>query len=469
MKKINNIFPFVLCGLLLMLTACKESFPDIEYDDSYMNKELSTIEGSNAPTPIIPVFGDPQYSISTRGTGVFYDYNLDAKHWLDAEFKTFAFLSDNSFSRSDALGYADYTKKDTLHTLLYNQSMKLVGGNGQVMFVNENGIKQTKYYNFNRQNWKYKFFTYFADDCALESTLKVTSDNKVKIDIDIDGSQDVIHSFASHNDEQFEEAINRLPNEDQRLVMKNYGQEILYSSVSGHHQIHPIFNANHLLSRLDFQICGATGGEGNDFFKSVVVRSIKIRSKHRGTLTIANDKWDAATYNSDVESNQILVFDNNMKYLQLKLDTIRANDANNGGWEELTTDPLYTYKDEDAQFHISSTAIKNLGKPILLPPADEYEVRMAIDFLDFKTDENGKITLNHEPYSLNDVTYNIKYQDLASGSFQPFLAGHAYTILISVYGPQEITATLNLKSWVTDDDGDGTDNKIEVGGDEEDY
>lgn len=468
MKKTTNIYTLLLCSLLLLLTACKESFPEIEYDDSYMNKELSTIEGSDSPTPIIPVFGDPQYSITTRGTGVFYDYNLDEDHWLNAEFRTFAFLTDNSFSRSDALGYADYASRDTLHTLLFNQKMKLLGGSGQVKFIDDKGVKQTKYYNYNRQNWRYKFFTYYADNCALDNTLAVSKD-KVTIGIDIDGSQDVIHSFANHNEEQLAEAINKLPSEEYQQVMTNYGQEIIYSSVSGHHQIHPIFNANHLLSRLDFQICGATGNEGNEFYKSVIVRAIKIRSKHRGTLTIANDKWDADSYNADVENNQVLVFDNDMKNLYLQMDTIRANDAENGGWAELTDDPLYTYTDDDAQFHITSTAVKKLGNPILLPPADEYEVRMAIDFLDFKTDADGKISLNREPYTLNDVVYNIRYQDLATGNYQPFLAGHAYTILISVYGPQEITATLNLKSWITDDDGDGKDNKVEVGGDEEDY
>ena len=479
-RKAKHIWIFVL--LTVVLVSCEETYPALYKEEKTdigvpsENKEVGRV-------PIVLTLGDPQYELLTRGTGAFEDYAVDAEHWRNADFRTFAFLTTNKIMSDQ--NAVDYSKRDLNAALLFDQRMRIADASLQIQFFDENLKQVTKYYNETRPQWRYNFFTYYADGCQA-SDYKTTK-KTVKVDVEIDGTQDIMHGLAYHTSEQFKDTIKALYGGDEApselkplLDADNDTLRYLYSTMAGHRGIHPVFHANHLLTRIDFKIRGVKSANKNEEdkenYQRIVVRKVAIEKQpYKGTLTVANDDWkDPKKYQQALkreakEEEKVLTFSNNpTKDFEVVMEKAPVTDT----FDWLKDDPIYQespYTEEDAQFHITTETSQKLGKAVLIPPCDKLAVRMEADFLDIGLNtETGKPELKSEIKRLTiyyDVNYKKNDQEI------PFEAGHAYTVVINVYGVQKINGSMVLNGWVGEDGGeydpDDESHQIDIGLDDE--
>ena len=432
----------------IFLAGCRESYPVLNLEDEENIKEIYPENSESGRVPIVPTLTDPQFELITRGVGAFGPWETDHEKWMNAEFHTYALLGSNRFSTSDSQGVIDYRNTDETHRLLWDQKMKISGNDLNVKFYDDLGHETTKYYSISHQNWKYNFFTYYVDDIDVKGKENVTAD-EVKVTFDMDGSQDILHAVAYHTKEQFEEGIRNLTdNEDKPL--HEYREELLYTTMAGHRGLHPIFNVSHLLTRLDFMIKGAiaTSG-GEEGYKRIVVRSVTVEvpgQSRTATLTIAKDAWsDSTVYKADLEANRVIEWKQD-KTEQYTMKLAQRPVSEDYDWG----DEAKRYSEDDSQFHISDTKIAALGEPIMLPPSDLFKVMLYTDMLDMvpSTESPSGYEIK-KVISLAPIEYNVSYKE-----DEPFMAGHAYTIIINVYGVQSIKGSLTLNAWIGHNSGD---------------
>ena len=441
----------------IFLAGCRQSYPVLNMDEDDI-REIYPENSESGRVPIVPTLTDPQFELITRGNGAFGPWETDKDKWMAAEFHTYAFLGSNRFSTVDPQGWIDYNYNEKYKNendnnkwppqcLLWDQIMKISGDDLNVKFYDDLGNETTRYYSWTHQNWKYNFFTYYVDDIDVSNKEDyIFSNNELKVKITPDGSQDILHATAYHTKQQFEDAIKNLTeNEDKPL--HEYREELLYTTMAGHRGLHPIFNVSHLLTRLDFLIKGAIATSGaEEGYKRIVVRKVTVEvpgQSTSATLTIAKDAWsDSTVYKADLEANRILEWDKGETgQFYVKLAHRPVSDDYTWG------DEAKRYSDDDSQFHISDTKIAALGEPIMLPPSDFFKVTLYSDMLDMVESKTvpGTYIIN-KVETLAPIEYNVTYR-----KSEPFMAGHAYTVIINVYGVQSIRGSLSLKAWIGHD------------------
>lgn len=482
--------------LAMQLAGCHESYPAL-YMEEMADDGINAENGETSRVPIVPSLSDPQYEIYTRGHGPFNSFDQDMEHWTNADFHTYALLTGNRFSAAAADGQVNYAATDENHRLLWDQTMRLKDGGGGVAFFDASG-EVSRYYSTQHQDWRYNFFTFYADDCVLEPAVADASANTVTVGLTIDGKQDVMHATAYHTDEDFMEALRKLQEmdgygdgtqsaDDKPLI--EYGNELLYSTMSGHRAVQPIFRLNHLLTQLQFFIRGAkapnasTAAIGStdanapadelvtvEGYQQLVVRNVSVRVPTQGRLTVAKDEWaDPARYEQDLQDWKLLQFDAQTKNLEPDMKMVPPTDF----YTALADDEKYErwLAGTDKMFHITSTKIDTLTRPILLPPSDKFEVELQVDFFHIPSQDG---TLREDIREIGPITYNVMLKD------QKFEPGHSYAVVISVYGPQIINGELQMKAWVggneafvgrdvnqLDDDVRNSDRIVFVGGDDD--
>lgn len=425
-------------GLALLLTACSESFPglyapttpDNEYNSGEVTEDWSFV-------PILPSLSDVNYEVLTsRGTGVFEDWDTDKEHWKKADFHTFAFLTRNVFG-----GEANYTQHgNPSYCLLDDVVMNIENDNFDLGYKD----KVMRRYPQDRQNYKYRFYMYYADDAADPAALRYET-RRVTVPVELDGTQDVMHSFAYHTAEEFDAVLRRLPSgNDESRIISQYGQELFYSTISGHRGINPIFHMKHLLSRIDVMIKGEKSSDGSDSYRKIIVKSIRIATPTQGTLVVADDNWTEESYLQAVKNRQVL----QMPVSDADMDTVDCH---------LVDKPHdYPLVEQFGGFHVSSTTPEKVAEPLLLPPLDSYTLVIRFLFLDINSSTG---LLQSQPKEFVATYDNIRLAGSAGANgFEP---GKSYTFRIYVYGMQDIQLkVVDLPVW---EEG----GSIEIGSDED--
>lgn len=460
----NNILCIMALGLVAALTlcGCNEAYPELMREEEEIPiKDIINHETSKVP--IIPSMTDPQYEIITRGMGSMGPWSTDKVKWTKARFRTFALLSETSNSSSDPNGHANYTvaESDTTHKLLWNQPMGIVGDEDEkgLKFYKkgDENTEETKWYHSTYQKWKYKFATYFTDGAEVANTLRGNSDNTATVDIEIDGSQDVMHSFAYHTEEELDKALQNL-NAEQDKPLHEERQKLLYSTMGGHRAINPRFRINHLLTEIDFRIKGAKGSSGqNGSYKDIVVTKVELESRYKAKMKVLDDKWNEDTYNQEYASTGLLTFGEEKKKLEAEII-----DNHDEFVRTILNGMEYDDKYPEGTHHhhiINEDASEPMTKGLMVAPSTEYLLTIHYDMLVPSDSEKKR--------NIGTVSYSIK----PPAGKEMFEAGHAYTVVVTVYGPQVIEGSIHLNSWIGEGEFDDNgiiidDSAINVGGDD---
>lgn len=530
--------------LAALLTSCAESYPSI-VDESVKARpdEVIPLEKEADLSPIMPTLSAPQFGFVTRGDGPLEAWDVSGrdaaetervqKQWRDADFRVFAFQTQNINLFSHAIqGGVDMSQTDdkqylgkdgamdaSSRCLLFNRVMHVtdpylgrVRFEGDSRLASESGRPDdvTFYYRMTGQDLKYNFFTYYADDAVSNPDQASTYKRGYYVDeqgnqrqqlscrVNIDGTQDLMHSFAYHTREQYQDRIDNFLKENlpkdqlniltskdaQNPLISSYNQ-ILYSTATGHRSINPIFSLKHLLSRFNVSIKGqnTNSGSADEDFRNIVITQVIFRSPSGGEFIIAKDSWGDAvedghdigeSYLRDLEAGQIIqwddVEDRKLKVgkgvpLRAEIFTDKDDPESAAFYAQIPkTDASGTaqrFWAEQTPFHVTKDTPVLLAKSIMLPPLESLSIELKGYFLKFTTTEDGQRRL-HPTQPIID--YSVPATLRIAAEPQVFEPGKEYNITVYVYGLQHITVTVELGHWVEGNDG----NPIEVNKDGED-
>ena len=136
--------------------------------------------------------------------------------------------------------------------------------------------KNVWYHQGEHATQNYDFFAYYIADMPLTGRNFHRGGNQVKLDIEIDGSQDVMSAKAELTQDQV-----ALFTEDDRKKIEEY----TYSYYTGSRGVQPKFLFQHHLAKIDFEI---RPGYLENAVKRIYVESIKVESRYKASFTVAD-------------------------------------------------------------------------------------------------------------------------------------------------------------------------------------
>lgn len=390
----RKAFIYVLGALLCMMQmGC--------VDDSY--RGMIDVEGlvdEVEPQKILMFVGNSnEITIGTKGHGVVGTDGLDGKI-----FYVYSFLRGNlDMSYEPSCAENDYT-------CLIDASIDDPSSiHGRPVFWNpETNVvewafeAEPLYYPVGEsRGLTYDFFAYYVDDMDLDNEDFHRSDDAVTIDIEIDGSQDIMSSVSKPSEEELARGA-----ETEEEI--SYRESCSYSYYTAQCGIHPRFVFKHHLVKLDFKLVpGTTSG----MTKNMIVDKIEVVSKNKGQFIVAAIN----------EDNLGVSFSGDRVPLMLK-----EADGSDYIPRELSTSVDGT----------SDGVINDLGS-LLVAPDDEYELLITLTEKNYITGE----PLPPAP-PMSKTLYLGKEGNLLS-----FEGGNEYLVTLTIFGQMDVRVTTELTDW----------------------
>ena len=271
----------------------------------------------------------------------------------------------------------------------------------------------------------YDFWGYRVDNAVTGTpTVKTVDDNgdevaadqatKRVVDIEIDGSQDIMAGKA-------------VPSNDEVADLGNYAENF-YSAYAARKGVQPNITFNHLLTRFTFEVragskatAGLPTGGNTD---AVKVTGVSVDSKTTGTLTVA---YTGATK----AAAELLTFTGDASPLKLmqRDEALADNNAPLIGLEPVTL----TWTDDAATIG----DVLKVGEALLVAPGEtEYPLTIALEQDVLQKVGEAKVTMPLEQKAV------IKMD--GTKTFEP---GKSYKVTITVYGLEDIRVTATLVPW----------------------
>ena len=466
----------------LLLTSCSQSY-DVLYEEvaEWDRNVVSPEEFDIRKVLILPTFSDPLYSIQkpadpSATRGAYGTWQTDEDHWVNTRFHTFGLLTHN-----DAGGSADYTLARQQGgsgnaACLWDAPMGITDQQGHTAFYNTfdptdpQSAPVSHYHNDDDKLYRYKFFLLGTDNRPVQ--FDRVSRDKIGCTMTLDGETDLIHGFAYHSDQQYDDAIEQLPDEPLSHTLREGGINHLYNRLAGNRGLQPIYNANHLLCRFDIYVKGAFIGDEMTFnFLDVFIDSVKIKTHDKIDITVADDSWERDTYISAAQAGRLIQtvghavrfpatiiprpMQNN-EFTQKYADRIGHNDFTH------LADEAKTYAERGLEVIPESSHWVGDNKPqllcrkLLLPPVLPDGENFVLDIKSrciFTTKgADGKMYLGRGPDANNkpldlwmnyDQTVALPSVD-KDGRPITYKAGSVYNVILSVYGKSKITLEVTI-------------------------
>lgn len=366
-------------------------------DDSYNGVAPDGSSSYYAPQqfPVLLVIGTPE-NASSKGSGAI-DYDK-ADPWADKPLYFYAFKRDlatsfASLSKDNIDCLVDGSKDDA-----GSLAGKAARKNTYDRYISWTGAERGVVYP--TDYIPYDFYGYFIDDIEVSSEDIDRTDESIAIRIEIDGSQDVMSSFAELDEEQ-------LSGQDITDKEKTDITNLAFSSFTAERNIHPTFIFDHHLTRLRFDLY-----PGSEEAKDVYVDSIKVYSKTKGVFTVAHKSVQriGIDFSADTE------------YIPLALTEEDGS--------KLKEDTYHTSYEGDFDGPVYDRDKTTVGGSILAAPDSRYEVHLYFK----RPTRTGHIDTHEHVFTIT----------VPGGSFSP---GMQYTVRIAVYELQSIDPTVSVEEW----------------------
>lgn len=272
----------------------------------------------------------------------------------------------------------------------------------------------------------YDFWGYRVDDAAGATPVVKTVDDtgaaveanvatKRVVDIEIDGSQDIMAGKAA-------------PSADEVTKLGNYADNF-YSAYAARKGVQPNITFNHLLTRFTFEVragskatAGLPAGGNTD---AVKVIGVSVGSKTTGTLTVA--------YTGETKAAaELLTFTGDASPLKLmqRDETVADNNA-----ALIDLKPVTLTWPATGEATVGD-AIK-VGEALLVAPG-ETEYPLTINLSQDVLEKVGEVKVT----KLLEQKATIKMD--GTKTFEP---GKSYKVTITVYGLEGIEVTATLVPW----------------------
>ena len=466
----------------LLLTSCSQSY-DLLYEEvaEWDRNVVSPEEFDIHKVLILPTLSDPLYSIQkpadpSATRGAYGTWQTDEDHWVNTRFHTFGLLTHN-----DVGGSADYTLAQQQGgsgsaACLWDAPMGITDQQGHTAFYNTfdpadpQSAPVNHYHNDDDKLYRYKFFLLGTDNRPVQ--FDRVSRDKIGCTMTLDGETDLIHGFAYHSDQQYDDAIKQLPDEPLSHTLREGGINHLYNRLAGNRGLQPIYNANHLLCRFDIYVKGAFFGDEMTFnFLDVFIDSVKIKTHDKIDITVADDSWERDTYISAAQAGRLIQTVGNAVRFPA---TIIPRPMQNNEFTQEYADRIghndFTHLADEAQDYASKGLIvipesshwfgdnkpQLLCRKLLLPPVLPDGENFVLDIKSrciFTTKgADGKMYLGSGPDADNkpiDLWMNydqtvVLPRVAKDGRPITYKAGSVYNVILSVYGKSKITLEVTI-------------------------
>ena len=405
------LFSFT-CGAFVC--SCNESYISPDY---VVPSDTIPYDPVMETVPVVMSMTDPAYVTLSRGIGPIAADRPTVKE--NAVFYVYSFLTNNYAYGGDI----DYRKTFVLEQELpEGEPMKCLiddpaTGKGAATKLMENDVLDfvnmniPYYYSQRNQEYKYNFFAYHIDDAEVKEGIVREKDN-IHMDIKIDGTQDIITAAAGIKDKQLAEID---ANNEKWFLSNVLNRELVFSTLTGHRFIIPVFEAKHQMSRFVFNLIGEDA-----LSESIYIQDIYVMAHRDWNLTVASD---------DISKLGMTMIGDREKLEKIHLcDEVGEVDGGKTNLEQ------YTYSVTQNEL------LANLGLGLLLPPRNNYDLYIKCAQL-----RDGKEYRYIAHYAL---TNRIIAEDGTIVN-RPFEAGRQYNVTMHVYGFQQIQLSMDGLDWGT--------------------
>ena len=360
----------------------------------------------------LSVANNNSFAVETRGIGMVGGLNETTNKWNGEDL--YILMTD---SGKVTPVEPDYTYPGIEPTILNNVKVT-APTNATAGLVT---AAETGHYYYYPTSGMFDFYGYHVDDAAGVNPAPQTVGDSIVLNVTIDGSQDLMVAKADYKADSAA-AVAANPS-------NWYAKSYKYSAYTARRGVQPTLKFNHLLTQLQFNVInkGTTA--------KMWVDSIGVTSKNAAEMVVAgknhgNIKWTGA--------KEMLYVKNDY------LDADRVLDS-------LQKVPLFT---EDAA-GVATIKTEKTKVGNLLVAASNYQEQITtytghiILLQDLKVtdkDVDGNVLPAGKQEVIKDtVIFTIKLPETASSPV--FLAQHAYTVNITVYGLNMIEVTAELTRW----------------------
>ncbi|MGL5937508.1 MAG: hypothetical protein ACRCY5_02140 [Phocaeicola sp.] len=380
MKKANLYTRLLMLPIMLLLlgalSGCYEAYVGLGYDWDELQPNPEGMVPDSIPLTIH--FSDPNYiHFASRGTGAFDNNAADsliALKWKRARFYLYAVKRqvENPFTHSENyLVEGEKVQVDSIESGFFN-------------WCNSSFFP---FYPVHERTTPYQIFGYYVDDAAAGIPQK--SPEAINLPVEIDGSQDLLNGYAKFTDSQLEQ-IAKMPN-------GNSIRATSYSGYSAAYRVNPVVHFMHQLVRFRFK---AYIKEPGGLTKTTRVSAIRVESRYRGLLTIAQQNAEQMGITFYPEKRQFTLHDYDFS-------------------SHLVHD--YTLQNE---LHNTPERALLIGESLLLPEATSYTFMVTLIV-------NGVSQENHYTVSLADG----------------FKKNREYTVRMALYDDLEADISVSLTGW----------------------
>ena len=260
----RRLIPYLLLAMLL-LTGC--------LDDSYRGAPENLYGYGSQAIPVVVALGDPSGGLA-KGAGA-----IDNMEQWDGKY-----IYVYAFNRKDLNSFSSYSyaRRDKCLVDGSVEDKNSKAGKKARLAADDSYAKweldepDMIYPAGDKSKTSFDFFAYYLDDIEPSNTAFKRTDNSVSIDIEIDGSQDIMSSKAELNDDQ----LRPFTEKDRVSVLEN-----AFSFYTAQRNIAPTFLFKHHLTRLEFEIISGMVSERP---KRIIVHSLGVKSKHKAVFTVAD-------------------------------------------------------------------------------------------------------------------------------------------------------------------------------------
>lgn len=403
----------IVCGTFVC--GCNESYISPDY---VVPSDTIPYDPVREYVPVVMSMTDPAYVTLSRGIGPIAADRPMVKE--DAVFYVYSFLTNN-YAYGDDVDYRETYVPE--HELPEGKPMKCLidnpaTGEGAATRLMENDVLDfvsmdiPYYYSQRFQEYKYNFFAYHIDDAEVKDGIVREKDN-IHMRIKIDGTQDIITAAAGIKDKQLAEID---ANNEKWLLANVLNRELVFSTLTGHRFIIPVFEAKHQMSRFVFNLIGEDA-----LSESIYIQDIYVMAHRDWNLTVAAD---------DASELGMTMIGDREKLEPLHLcDEVGEIDGSKVNLEQ------YTYSVTQNEL------LANLGMGLLLPPRNSYDLYIKCAY----QAPNGKEYKYIAHYALTNRTI------AENGAIvnKPFEPGRQYNVTMHVYGYQQIQLSMDGLDWGT--------------------
>lgn len=393
---------------MVLLTSCHETYPGLDFDlsgDDIKNEEfvIDSVIVDKDRMPITLAIVDPSFTTLSRstaptGSGAFDSERPDSMRIPKLKTADFYILGIQNSEEAD---YAITREQDSTVCIVDNAIARITDLNSMMLtFNNAEGDEPVNYY-YNHEHMlnKYNFYAYYIDN--LEKPVLNRENDRIWIDFQVDGSQDVLTGSA------------KLTKKQQAYIdahiEKDSLQQHYYSTYTATRDIIPTIDLDHAMTRFKFYIY-----PGDETANNMAVKSIRIYAQYKGRLTVAhrNAASIGATWTSDKQ------------WLNLR----------NEGNEPALDQNKYrvSFVENEKNKYIYDRTGMQVGESLLVPPAYTYRVEVIV----------AELNEENHPKATYTTVYDLENKDL----FKP---NYEYQVRIGLFGPDQLTIDAILTGWAT--------------------